>query len=73
MEVDDLFQEAEALARRSNWRIGQALFNHLDTVRPDIADILRGTPEDPFFASSTSDPRYVAAVAVIVNEWKDYT
>lgn len=32
----------------ANWRIGQGAFNLLVRVRPDIAEMLRGSDFDPF-------------------------
>lgn len=31
------------------WRMGQAYFNVLDMVRPELADEIRGTDCDPFY------------------------
>lgn len=36
------------------WRLGQAVFNRLAQVRPDIANKLRGTLLDPFYKNSVS-------------------
>jgi hypothetical protein len=30
-------------------RYGQHLFNSLNEIRPDIANIIRGTDDDPFY------------------------
>ncbi|MGA1753162.1 MAG: hypothetical protein ACO395_07375 [Pontimonas sp.] len=40
---------------RRDLRFGQAVFNVLDIVRPDIANSLRGNRIDPFFKESVSD------------------
>lgn len=36
-------------------RFGQVVFNVLETMRPDIADQLRGTDLDPFYKTSVDD------------------
>lgn len=36
------------------WRKGQALFNHLVTVAPKMANDIRATPLDPFFRDEKS-------------------
>lgn len=42
------YVQAGMLARHKTWRAGQALFNAIDLVRPDLADQIRGTDLDPF-------------------------
>jgi hypothetical protein len=39
-------------------RYGQAMFNHLVTVRPDLAEMVRGTNCDPFYCLSQTEPRF---------------
>jgi hypothetical protein len=51
-------------------RYGQALFNTLREVRPDIADRLLGTQDDPFYAND-GDEGLERAVAVIESMWLD--
>jgi len=46
-EIFDYVQ-AGMLARHKTWRAGQALFNALLRVRPDLAEEIRGTDLDPF-------------------------
>lgn len=41
-------------------RSGQALFNHLVNVRPDIAEVLRASPVDPFYDDDLVPPFLVA-------------
>ena len=40
---------------RHDLRFGQAVYNVLATVRPDIAEQLRGNKLDPFYKESVSD------------------
>lgn len=54
-----------------NQRMGQILFNILCILRPDISETIRATPNDPFYADSVHDPRYMAAVKVIEMMWED--
>lgn len=42
-------------ANRHDLRFGQAVYNALDVVRPDIATKLRGTRLDPFHKEAVSD------------------
>jgi hypothetical protein len=37
-------------------RPGQALFNHVAIIRPDIAEVLRATPVDPFYDDNLIKP-----------------
>ena len=36
-------------------RLGQAVYNFLSLVRPDIASQIRGTPLDPFYRDTLTD------------------
>lgn len=36
-------------------RFGQAVFNYLHRVRPDVADQIRGTECDPFYQTFVDD------------------
>lgn len=38
-------------------RLGQAYFNVLFKAEPEIADMVRGTEADPFYADDLNDPR----------------
>lgn len=50
MTFDDFVKGTTAYyaENRDEMRFGQAFFNYLYQVRPDIADFLRGTSIDPF-------------------------
>jgi hypothetical protein len=50
-------------------RYGQAMFNHLCDVRPELASLVRGTKMDPFYASTPGDPRWDAFVDFIERRW----
>lgn len=54
-----------------NWRWGQTLFNTLVTHRPDISEVIRATPNDPFYVDSTFAPQYMAAVEVLTLMWDE--
>lgn len=69
MTLHQFYFDVWTLARNQKLRIGQALFNHLDAINPDLAEIIRGTNKDPFHASSPTDPRYDAAIKFIENNW----
>jgi len=45
------FARAVVIANRENprWRAGQTLFNVLWEHRPDVANQIRGTHNDPFY------------------------
>lgn len=50
MRFDEFAVQAGRYYRqnKAEMRYGQAVFNHLYEIRPDIADKLRGTKLDPF-------------------------
>ncbi len=39
----------------SDWRSGQAYFNILTSVRPQLAEMIRGTIHDPYHKDSVSE------------------
>lgn len=45
----------ERCVDETHWRYGQALFNVLHDVRPDISEKVRATGLDPFYARSRDD------------------
>ena len=51
------------------WRFGQAAFNVLAEVRPDLAEQVRGTQRDPFYARDASDPRLGRFAAFLAENW----
>lgn len=48
----DDYLEAVLIAsvQYKNWRVGQAAFNVLADLRPDLAEHVRGSNFDPFYA-----------------------
>lgn len=46
------YVQAGMLARNKDWRAGQALFNAVDLICPEIANKLRGGAYDPFHNNS---------------------
>lgn len=63
--------EAKSRAKRTGERIGQAVFNHLYSVRPDIADKIRGTNFDPFPFDDEKHPRYIVCMVHIRKLWNE--
>lgn len=54
------------------WRMGQALFNVLSELRPDISKAIRATTNDPFHVGGPEywkDPRWERAVLFIEAHW----
>jgi len=43
--------------RDNNERVGQAYFNALVIAWPEVAELVRGTMADPFYAEDMKDPR----------------
>jgi hypothetical protein len=63
------FNEAGDLAEKNLWRYGQALFNHLLDVRPELAEEIRGTDKDPFYIETLSDPKYKNFLDFLSERW----
>ena len=57
-------------ARVNRERYGQALFNHLCEVRPDLSEKIRGDMDlDPFYCESPTHPRFDKFIAFIEENW----
>ncbi len=68
MTADEFYALArERLSANPHWRYGQALFNTLLDVRPDLATEIRGTIADPFFAQE-HQAMQLRAFGAFVNE-----
>ena len=48
-----------------SWRLGQRLFNALHSIEPIIADQIRATRNDPFYADDENDERIAAFFSVL--------
>ena len=60
----------DAIKRARNVeRYGQAIFNHLWEVRPDLSEKVRRTDKDPFYIDTLHDPRWDAFVNFIETNW----
>lgn len=58
MDVKDIVYTAVMVyINDSDLRIGQAMFNVLHSKHPELADKIRGTENDPFFAVRFDDVR----------------
>lgn len=58
------------MADRPNWRYGQALFNSLLSIRPDLAERIRGTEIDPFTVNVEHDRRLEKFTQFLQENWK---
>lgn len=72
MRVDEFYVLArKALKMNPFWRYGQALFNTLVDVRLDLAEQVRGTDNDPFYArGGTNDPRLIRFGEFVNANWE---
>lgn len=55
MNVGKFLHEAQTIARSKGWRYGQACFNLLLDKSPEMAEAIRGTDKDPFYAGRDSE------------------
>lgn len=54
VNVQDFYVLADAMHKTNfSWRWGQTLFNTLLMIRPDLAEKVRATDSDPFYASNS--------------------
>lgn len=60
-------------AAHRNWRLGQSLFNVLAEQRPELAEKVRGTTSDPFYADHFDQTlrveRYANFLLFVEKEW----
>lgn len=61
--------DAITKARVHQWRYGQAMFNHLVAVRPELAEQIRGTDRDPFYVEKLNHPNWDRFVAWLESVW----
>lgn len=70
--VDDFYAKARAvLVQQPQWRYGQALFNTLSAVRPELAEQVRGTHVDPFYATKRDVIKLDKFGAWVNARWND--
>lgn len=68
MNLEEFVTEAEKVHRKNpEWRRGQAYFNTLYAVRPDIANMIVSTGVDPFYRDDWI-PAFLDVVHFYMNE-----
>lgn len=60
---------SNAFHANKDWRIGQAYFNTLVEARPDLAEKVRGTNLDPFYADNAMDACFVRFIYFVAENW----
>ena len=71
MTLSKFYMDGMILARKEKWRYGQALFNLLLSVRPELAESVRSTDMDPFYLGGPADDfdRWDRFATHIEKEW----
>lgn len=69
LSLHKFYFDAIQRARREGERYGQAMFNHLCSVRPDLSEKVRGSDMDAFYVEKLSDPRWDRFVEYIEKNW----
>lgn len=69
MSLKEFYAQAAIRAKMYKWRLGQAAFNYLVDVRPDLSEAVRATDKDPFYASDKADPRWLKFKAYVEANW----
>lgn len=67
--LHSFYDLAESRGRRTGERYGQAMFNHLLDVWPEMAERIRGTNADPFHCETRTHQRVDAFVRTIESMW----
>lgn len=65
------YNEVQWKARKLGLRYGQAMFNHLNEIRPDLADAIRATDRDPYNTDEPSDPVWDKFISFLEANWFD--
>jgi hypothetical protein len=71
MSLHQFYFDAQARARKTGERYGQAMFNHLYEVRPDLSEQVRGQDTDPFYVERLSQPRWDRFVTFLEANWNN--
>ena len=50
---------------RDEWRVGQAAFNDLSSLFPEIAERIRSTEADPFFDNAKMESFYIKVAELL--------
>lgn len=58
-------------ARNTRERYGQAMFNHLCEVKPDLAEKVRNTNMDPFYCASPMEAKFNCFIEFIESNWNN--
>lgn len=57
-------QNAGTVGSMDQQRVGQKAFNDLHAIDPEIADLIRGTTDDPFYDDSRLDRFHLRVAAL---------
>lgn len=72
MTLEEFYIAASDRKQRTGERYGQALFNLLAEVRPDLADLIRSTDKDPYFCEDVvygGDQRMEDFIRFLADAW----
>lgn len=69
MELHEYWSSVKSRQTKFRERYGQAAFNHLVRVRPDLAEQVRATPKDPFYITDTKSQRWESFLAFLTENW----
>jgi hypothetical protein len=65
----DFYSGAIERYSKTQERYGQAMFNHLVDIRPDLAAMIRGTDYDPFYVQDLKEERWRMFTRFLEKEW----
>jgi len=60
---------SRACAQYPEYHYGQAFFNVLHELRPDLAEKIRGTEIDPFNSHTSTEPEVAQAAQFVMENW----
>ena len=68
LDFDQFYELALNSASKFKIRKGQALFNLLSEIRPDLSEQIRGTDKDPFYIES-NHPNWKRFIEFLEANW----
>ncbi len=69
MTIEKFWEEVVARFGKGGERYGQAAFNLLCEVRPDLSEKIRGTENDPFYLERARGAKWEAFVSYLTDNW----
>lgn len=68
--IQKFYLDSMSRAAENNERWGQAMFNRLYEINPELAEEIKGTDKDPFYCQFVRDPKLLAFIEFVESKLK---